>query len=506
MASYFVIPDTDQIVYTGDVVLLSEYPQFKWIAQYGWYTYTSKTYKGWYFSSIPDGSVIPSGIVDLAKITIVATNNNSVVPPAAPGRPCCPPEYPPFMPGPMPPAPMPPAPPAPSYPGGIGAEMIMRADMVVDTIAQRDYLNSPFLPDGKVVRVNKDPSGDTRYYQWDAKTMTWADLDVGKEFIKNITNLNANMVTTSTDLEDTDKELTDDTLMTAAAVKKMVKKSIEDSTSWEPDLDNGGSGGSSDGGSTDNPDDPTWEPDLTPVVVKMTIGGNMKTSYKSGETLDISGIDITGYHSDGSTQTISADDCIFGPARGSELDETINTVTVLYKNPDGTKVSSSYEITVDRVVTDIEVSPLPVTAYNAGQTINTLNMKVYAVCNSGKKYEVNTYRITLGSRESDEIYSEDSTLYEYMNRIIVTYKEDGNTFVKEIPISVAPVVSGIKLDISKMKTNYVAGEALDTSQLKANLTYSSGKTEDVSAMITTEPANGTILYEDDKNVSVNYKE
>ena len=75
MSNYFTIPDTGQIVYSGDVVLLPEYPNTKWITRYGWYNYSSSQQKGWYFSSIPDNNILPSSQVDLSLITIISTNN-----------------------------------------------------------------------------------------------------------------------------------------------------------------------------------------------------------------------------------------------------------------------------------------------------------------------------------------------------------------------------------------------------------------------------------------------
>ena len=46
MASFFTIPDTNQIVYEGDIVQLSEYPDVNFIASYDWYTYHHQQYKG----------------------------------------------------------------------------------------------------------------------------------------------------------------------------------------------------------------------------------------------------------------------------------------------------------------------------------------------------------------------------------------------------------------------------------------------------------------------------
>lgn len=153
MTKYLTIPSTGTILYSGSVVILSEYPGLKWITKHGWYTYNNFQYNGWYFRCISDGTIVPSSEVNLANITVVSTNSSNHHGPA----------------------PLP-----PNIPSGPGIspkaeEQVKRAFITVDSIKQRDALDDGFLPDGKLVRVN-NVEGETKYYEYDTQTMSWIEL------------------------------------------------------------------------------------------------------------------------------------------------------------------------------------------------------------------------------------------------------------------------------------------------------------------------------------------
>lgn len=147
--SYFVIPDTGTIVYNGDTVILSEYPDLLAIAAYGWYRYKQSSRQGWHFVLLSNGEVIPAADVNLSLITVASSEHGSTPP--------CPPVPPP---GPGP------------------GKFSDRTFITLDTIAQRDKLSSPFMPNGRIVRVNDKGDGEPGYYQWDVATETWLPWDV----------------------------------------------------------------------------------------------------------------------------------------------------------------------------------------------------------------------------------------------------------------------------------------------------------------------------------------
>ena len=157
MASFFTIPETNQIVYEGDVVQLNEYPDVNFITGYDWYTYNNRNYKGWYFVSTTTNAVVPANTVDLSLLTVVSSSHQSSVVPVLP------PPCPPFPPGPYP------------YPD-INKAILDRTYITVETIAQRNSLDDAMLINGRICRVNHDMLGNLAYYEWDAKTLTWKDL------------------------------------------------------------------------------------------------------------------------------------------------------------------------------------------------------------------------------------------------------------------------------------------------------------------------------------------
>lgn len=157
--SCIVVPDTGLKLVDGSVVILAKYPGTKWILHQGWYTYQGNQYNGWYFCSIPAQVTLPVNDEDLRMLTLVSSDN---------GGPSCPP-------GPYPPTP--PCPPGPHHPGDFAKELD-RAWISVETIAERDYLNTRLLPNGKIVRVN-NVMGVPKYYRWNQVTQTWDNETFG---------------------------------------------------------------------------------------------------------------------------------------------------------------------------------------------------------------------------------------------------------------------------------------------------------------------------------------
>ena len=146
----FLVTDTGVIIYHGSVVVLSKYPNVKWLIRCGWYTYQNNQYNGWFCSSIPANDIIPINESELSGVILVST-------------PCCP----------APPSPSPyPVPDEPST--SEIRNQLERAWITVDTIEQRDRLNMRIVPDGKVVKVN-DVEGLVKYYSYDQSLSTWVE-------------------------------------------------------------------------------------------------------------------------------------------------------------------------------------------------------------------------------------------------------------------------------------------------------------------------------------------
>lgn len=201
-----IIPNTGQRLVHGDIVSLARVQGMKWIVQYGWYTYYNQKHSGWYFSSIPGNTVIPATDADLQSLTVISTNGSN-------SHNCFPP-VPPVPPFP----PMPPVPPLPPIPS-VASELLDRAMLTVDTIAQRNALGNEFLPNGKIIRVN-DVEGEVKYYEWKSSILEWKETSLGGTTISSIEDLPQEMVNTSEEgLSDDDKAIP-----TSKAVKAAINQ------------------------------------------------------------------------------------------------------------------------------------------------------------------------------------------------------------------------------------------------------------------------------------------
>lgn len=165
---YVIIPDTQQKVYKGSVVILHRLPNHKWVLYYGPYDYLGKRRRGWYFSEVTSKIVIPVQDKDLFGIRIINAPEPGVLPPAPP-------------PGPLPPEPEPAPQPEPSPVVPIPAPFtkedqkhLNEAMLTVPDMNSLHELETDDLVNGKVVRVNdSDGQGNIGYYSWNSETKEW---------------------------------------------------------------------------------------------------------------------------------------------------------------------------------------------------------------------------------------------------------------------------------------------------------------------------------------------
>lgn len=151
---YIPLPDGRKLI-EGSIVVFETYPDIKWVTHYGWYMYNLHQYNGWHFVKVDDGTILP---LDNTLITSIVwiSESGCDCPPHPPHPPC------------------PPCPPHPPMP-----PLDDNAFITVDTIPERDALNSQLVPHGKVVKVNYTPEGVTKYYSWDQVNSKWVDETFG---------------------------------------------------------------------------------------------------------------------------------------------------------------------------------------------------------------------------------------------------------------------------------------------------------------------------------------
>lgn len=69
MNEYIVV--NGERIYENSIVVLSGYPDTRWILCNGWYSYQGNYYVGWYFKSIPQGTILAATPDVLATATVV---------------------------------------------------------------------------------------------------------------------------------------------------------------------------------------------------------------------------------------------------------------------------------------------------------------------------------------------------------------------------------------------------------------------------------------------------
>ena len=162
--AYFTIPETGQIIYNGDMVILSEYPDTIAVASYGWYRYNENAMNGWHFILTPSKTAIPAYMVNLSSISVVPNSSDDDRTPV------------PITPTPSCPTPTPKPPINPFL-----RDIESRAFITVDGLEQLQKLSTTFMPNGRIVRVNNRGDGKVGYYEWDVIGQDWDVWEIAED-------------------------------------------------------------------------------------------------------------------------------------------------------------------------------------------------------------------------------------------------------------------------------------------------------------------------------------
>lgn len=151
-SDYIVIPGTNIRLYDSDIVKISNKPRIKWVVHCGWYIYDEVQNFGWYFVSIKDGEILPASVIDLTLVTLVTAKTQG----------------------------------SGIYDGKVvnytrpftlaDAELLNRTFITLDTVEQRDAIDTTKLINGRMVRVN-DVGGVVVYYAWNSATQEWEKIE-----------------------------------------------------------------------------------------------------------------------------------------------------------------------------------------------------------------------------------------------------------------------------------------------------------------------------------------
>ena len=149
-----------------------------------------------------------------------------------------------------------------------------------------------------------------------------------------------------------------------------------------------------------------------------------KLSYKVGETLDYTGVEVTAYYSDNSTKIVT-EQCTFSPANGSTAESGSEMVEVTYTE-DGQEFVDTFDIEIVEFE-GIEITQEPnKTKYWIGDRMDYTGLIVSGVWSDGSK-EVVTPDCTLNPSSGELADLEISS-------VEVTYIRDGEEYTESFDI------------------------------------------------------------------------
>ena len=196
----------------------------------------------------------------------------------------------------------------------------------------------------------------------------------------------------------------------------------------------------------------TINPPVIPKGVSVTTMPS-KTSYKAGETLDLTGIAVKAEMSDGTVKDITSE-CTFSPASGTVLYEDVKSVSVAWINGDIT-YSTSFSINVTRVLSSISITSSPSkTVYYKGESLDLTGIAVTATYTSGTTEDVTT-SITSSPASGTALTGYGS------QSVTVSYTENGvtktATFTVSVSVKIVTWAGGTDEEIANMVAAADAG-------------------------------------------------
>lgn len=213
-----------------------------------------------------------------------------------------------------------------------------------------------------------------------------------------------------------------------------------------------------------------------PQVVSVKVSAKpTKIDYVAGETLDLTGMAVTGKLENDAERELSADEYTVTPAAGTALKESDMTVTVTYGEGEGA-LKATFAIKVHNRVKSLALKTPPTkTAYWAGEEkFDPAGMVLTAT-----REDKSTEDVTV--KGNSKVTVEDKTLAtagdaDETQKIKVTF--DGVSYEQEITVKANPVTA-LTVKTEQTKQEYFAGEKFDPAGLVLTATYKSGKVVEV---------------------------
>ena len=211
----------------------------------------------------------------------------------------------------------------------------------------------------------------------------------------------------------------------------------------------------------------TFSVDIEAVkLVSIAVKTNpTKISYYVGESLDSTGLTLTGTYNNGKTETITTGytcSALDSATAGSK------TITVSYQG-----LTTTFSVTVVAVnLVSIAVKTMPnKTSYFTGESFDQTGLTLTATYNNGKTEVISSGFSCTGF----------SSATAGKKTITVSYAGKTTTFTVDVQ---AIVVTGISVKKAPNKTEYFVGDSYNGTGLVVNVTYNNGTNKDITTGFT----------------------
>jgi len=247
----------------------------------------------------------------------------------------------------------------------------------------------------------------------------------------------------------------------------------------------------------------TFDITLTPAnqtVSGISINKNAANlSFKEGDPLDSTGLELTVKYSSGATQQITSG---FTCTPAYLNTPGTQTVTVSYVDKlTSVTYTATYkvEVAASTKVTQIEVlTPPTKTVYAMDDTLDTTGLTIRETLSDGKT--TTTQTVTSGFTCSP------MKLTTTGSAVPITVLAGGQTATFNVKVVTSLTVDHISVRTAPKKVSYIAGETVDTTGLVLNVTMTDGTVKVVSTGFTASPTAPATLTKDDKAVTITYEE
>ena len=218
-------------------------------------------------------------------------------------------------------------------------------------------------------------------------------------------------------------------------------------------------------------------------------------SFKEGDTLDTTGLEVTIRYSDGSSETVGNADprLSFSPTTLSV--PGTQTVTISCGGKTATyKVTVAASVKVQSIA--IKTPPTKI-IYEVGSTLDTSGLSLTETLSDGTTQLVSG--VTPGFSCSP------TTLSTLGNAVPITVTCGGKTTTFTVKVVQSLTVDHISVRTPAKKVSYIAGETVDTTGLVLNATMTDGTVKVVTSDFNWSPRNPTTLTKDITAVTVTYE-